>query len=84
MKELKTQDIRLASLVWLFTGECPEVTGDYPKVFVFPNHPELKQTIRGYYSEQGIQVKVSELFDRYNALRNLIRLEMEGGVDDAK
>jgi len=84
MKELKTQDIRLASLVWLFTGECPEVTGDYPKVFVFSNHPELKQTIKDYYSGQGIQVKVSERFDRYNALRNLIRLEMEGGVDDAK
>jgi len=79
-KRFKTKDIRLASLIWSHTGECPELQGDFPKTFVFTYRPGLGEVIKKYYSGEEQQVKVAELFNRYVALRNLATLG--GGNDD--
>jgi len=81
MKRFKTSDIRLASLIWHITGECPEVEGDYPKVFFFSYRPEIPSLAKSYYSGADIPTKVSELFEKYNALKNMIRMKLEGEND---
>jgi hypothetical protein len=74
-KRFKTKDIRLASLIWSHTGECPELQGDFPKTFVFSHRPGLGEVIKKYYAGELQEVNVAELFNRYVALRNLASLE---------
>ena len=77
----RTKDIRLASLIWVYTGECPELEEGFPKVFVFSYHPEIAGITKNYYTGQTQEIKVAELFDRYNALKNLARF---GGEEDGR
>lgn len=73
----RTKDIRLASLIWVYTGECPRLEEGFPKVFVFSYHPEIAGISQRYYTGQTQEIKVAELFDKYNALKNLARLGSE-------
>jgi len=70
----RTKDIRLASLIWSYTGECPSLEEGFPKVFVFSYHPEIADITKNYYTGQSQEIKVAELFDKYNALKNLVNL----------
>jgi len=78
-KGFKTKDIRLASLIWSYTGECPALEENFPKVFIFSYHPEIAGITKNYYTGQTQEIKVAELFDKYNALKNLASF---GGGDD--
>lgn len=73
-KGFKTKDIRLASLIWAYTGECQTLEEGFPKVFTFSYHPEITDISQRYYTGQSQEIKVAELFDKYNALKNLVNL----------
>jgi len=76
MKEyFRTNDVRLASWLWLTIGQCPDVEGIYPKTFMFMNSRELSKAIQDFYRGKAV-ANVFSLFEKYNALKALTKVDV--------